>query len=110
MKGKFLVLVAVIIGVVVVVMINSTWKGYEEKLNVPMRTFYRATADVMPPLTVDQALTQRLIVEEKSLPEAFARSYPYAVDEAQMNYQRRKRIERPMKSGEFLQQFHLEPM
>lgn len=110
MKGKFLVVVAVLIGIVVVVMLNSTWKGYEEKLNVPMRTFYRATADVTPPLTVDQAMTQRLIVEEKSLPESFARTYPYAVDELQMIYQKKKRIERPIKGGEFLQQYHLEPM
>jgi Flp pilus assembly protein CpaB len=110
MKGKFLVIVAVLMGIVVVVMLNATWKGYEEKLNVPMRTFYRATADVTPPLTVDQAMTQRLIVEQKSLPESFASTYPYAVDEVQMIFQRKKRIERPIKGGEFLQQYHLEPM
>jgi Flp pilus assembly protein CpaB len=110
MKGKFLVIVAVVIGIVVVVMLNSTWKSYEEKLNVPMRTFYRATADVTPPMTVDQARALKLIVEEKSLPESFARSYPYAVDELQMNYQNKKRIERPIKSGEFLQVPHLEPL
>lgn len=109
MKGKFLVVVAVLIGIVVVVMINATWKGYEERLNVPMRTFYRATADVSPTLTVDQAMTQRYIVEV-TLPESFARTYPYAVDEVQMIYQRKKRIEQPIKGGEFLQQYHLEPM
>jgi Flp pilus assembly protein CpaB len=110
MKGKFLVVVAVLIGIVVVVMLNSTWKGYEAKLNVPMRTFYRATTDVLPPMTVEDARAKRLIVEEKSLPESFAASYPYAVDELQMIYQNKKRIERPLKSGEFLQQYHLEPM
>ena len=110
MKGKFLVIVAVLIGVVVVVMLNSTWKGYEEKLNVPTRTFYRATVDVTPPMTVDQARGLKLIVEEKGLPESFARSYPYAVDELQMGFLNKKRIERPIKGGEFLQQFHLEPM
>jgi Flp pilus assembly protein CpaB len=109
MKGKFLVVVAVLIGIVVVVMINSTWKGYEERLNVPTRTFYRATVDVPPTLTVDQAMTQRYIVEV-TLPESFARTYPYAVDEVQMIYQRKKRIEQPIKGGEFLQQYHLEPM
>jgi Flp pilus assembly protein CpaB len=110
MKGKFLVIVAVALGVVVVMMLNSTIKGYEEKLNVPTRTFFRATADVTPPLTVDQAKAQRLIVEEKGLPESFARAYPYAIDQVQMDYSGKKRIERPIKGGEFLQQYHLEPM
>ena len=110
MKGKFLVVVALVIGVVVVVMLNSTWKGYEDKLHVPTRNFYRATADVTPPMTVDQAVGLKLIVEEQGLPESFARSYPYAVDAVQMNFLNKKRIERPIKGGEFLQQFHLEPM
>lgn len=112
MSGKFLVVVAIVLGAIVVLLLNSMISDYEKKANPPTRTFYRATADVAPGISVADAMadTRRLIVAEKNIPEGFAKAYPYAVDEFQMEYTNRRKIVRPIKAGEFLVQEHLEPL
>src|SRR5438128_5104190 len=93
-------------------MINSQFKSLEEKANPPRRNFYRATADVMPGMTVEEAAddAKRLLQTTTPLPEEFARAYPFAVSDVNFNIFRKRRIERPIKAGEFLQQSHLEPL
>ena len=112
MSGKFLVVVAIVLGAIVVVLLNSMISDYEKKANPPTRTFFRATADVAPGITVADAMADgnRLIVAEKNIPEGFAKAYPYAIDEFQMEYTRRRKIARPIKAGEFLVQEHLDPL
>jgi pilus assembly protein CpaB len=111
-SGKFLVVVAIVLGAIVVVLLNSMISEYERKANPPTRTFYRATADVAPGITVADAMADasRLLVAEKNIPEGFAKAYPYAIDEFQMEYTRKRRISRPIKAGEFLVQEHLDPL
>lgn len=110
MSGKFLVVVAVVLGAIVVYLINGTIQGYEQKANPPTKTFYRASGDIAPGITVGDALSdsKKFLVAERSLPESFARTMPAAVDEVQMEFTKSRRIERPMKAGEFLEQKHLE--
>ena len=112
MSSKFLVVVAVVLGAIVVYLINTTIKGYEEKANPPTKTFYRASGDIAPGLSVGDALSdsKHLLVPERSLPESFARTMPSAVDDVQMEFTKGRRIERPMKAGEFLEQKHLDPI
>jgi Flp pilus assembly protein CpaB len=111
-SGKFLVVVAVVLGAIVVLLLNSMISDYEKKANPPTRTFYRATADIAPGITVADAIAdaRRLIVAEKNIPEGFAKAYPYAVDDIQMEYTKKRRISRPIKAGEFLMQEHLDPL
>jgi Flp pilus assembly protein CpaB len=110
--GKFLIVIAVILGIFVVVVINGQFKTLEEKANPKTRLFYRATADVQPGLTVEEAASdgRRLIQKTTPLPEEFARQYPGAVDEVSFSIFAKKPIVRPLKAGEFLQQSHLEPL
>ena len=111
MSGKFLVVVAIVLGAIVVLLLNSMISDYEQKANPPTRTFYRATADIAPGITVADAMadSSRLLVAEKNIPEGFAKAYSYAVDEFQMEYTKKRKIVRPIKAGEFLVQEHLEP-
>ena len=112
MSGKFLVIVAVVLGAIVVMMLNSAFSDYEKKANPPKRTFYRASADIPPGITVGEAISDqsRLLTAVPSIPEEFAKAYPYAIDEVSMEYTKARRIVRPLKLGEYLQQDHLESL
>ena len=75
MKGRALVIVAVVLGVIVVIMINSRFSELEAKANPPRKTFYRAVADIYPGQTVNSLLGGRnaLLEPVKNIPAEFAK-------------------------------------
>lgn len=112
MRGKFLVIVAVALGALVVFMINSQFQAYEAKANPKTRKFWRATGDIAPGLTVDAVMqdNRRLLQPTTDLPEAFAMAYPDAVDDSRIDSVKDQVISRPLKAGEFLQMKDLAPL
>jgi pilus assembly protein CpaB len=110
--GKLMVVVAVVLGAFAVYVIHGQFDALRAEANPPTQRFYRATGDVAPGMLVSEATSDsvRLILPTTELPQGFARAYPYAINEASIGAFRTKKIERPVKAGEFLQQAHLEPL
>jgi pilus assembly protein CpaB len=111
-KGKMLVVVAILVGVVAVFLINSRFSALERQANPPTRTFYKAAAGIAPGITVGEAMTDahKLLQSVPKITEEFARAYPDAVDEAELEFVKRRTITRPVPAGEFLRMGHLEPV
>jgi pilus assembly protein CpaB len=110
-KGKTLVVLAIVLGVVAVFLVNSRFGELEQSAHPKTTTFYKATADILPGVTLKDALEgkQRLLRPVGSIPEPFAKSYPEAVDESQLGLWEGKKIERPVRVGEFLKVTDLKP-
>ena len=108
MKGKILVLVAMLLGVAVVFLVNSRFAEYEERANPPKKTLYKAAADIQPGSTVQAALEEsHLLQAVKEVPESFANSNPDFVD-TEIEWARKLTITRAIRAGDFLRMSHLQ--
>ena len=84
MKGKMLVLVAVLLGMAVVFLVNSRFSEYEQKANPPTKRLYKAAADIRPGVTVLDAIDRtHLLQPVDEVPQSFADANPDFVDDAQ---------------------------
>jgi len=110
-KGKALVLVAVLLGVVVVFLINQQFSALEAKANKPKTLLFQAVSDIEPGLTLRSALqdTGRFFRQVEA-DEEFARAYRDALDKNAINWQLDRVIVRQVPAGEFLRAQHLEPI
>ncbi len=110
MKGKMLVLVAMLLGVAVVFVVNARFAEYEEKANPPLKTLYKAAADIQPGSTVQAALEEsHLLQPVKEVPESFANSNPDFVD-TEIEWARKLTITRAIRAGDFLRMSHLQAL
>ena len=111
MKGKALVVVAILLGVVVVVLINQRFSALEKKANPKMATLYEATADIMPGVNIGAARAGRPpLLKEIKVPQSWADGYPDALDEVEMKQFGHRTIRRAVKAGEYLRMIHLQPV
>jgi pilus assembly protein CpaB len=107
-KGKMLVLVAVLLGVAVVFLVNSKFAEYEQKTKVRTRRLYKAAADVKPGGTVLEALDKtKLLQPVDEVPEAFADSTPDFVD-SEIEWAKKLTITRSIRAGDYLRLSHLQ--
>lgn len=109
MKSKKLVVVAVILGFLAVLLVNSHVGKLREKAEEPKKVFFRANDNILPGMTVKEAYQKKLLSAVKNIPESFARSYPQAIEGTEYKQHfSDERIERAVPAGEFLQIHHLE--
>jgi len=110
-KGKALVVVAVLLGIVVVFLINRQFDDLEEKANKPKTNLYQAVVDIEPGMTLRAALQNKgRFFREVPADKEFAQAYPDALDEGEINWQLDRVIVRQVPAGEFLRTQHLEPL
>lgn len=110
MKGKLLVLVAMVLGVIVVFLVNSRFAEYEAKANPPKKKLYKAAADIQPGSTVQTALEEsHLLQPVTEVPESFANSNPDFVD-TEIEWARKLTITRAIRAGDFLRMSHLQAL
>lgn len=107
MKSNKLIVIAIVLGILAIVLVNTHVSKLQSKAEEPKVTFYRATADVLPGRTVSGAVKLKLLVPLKEIPISFAKAYPTAIDGAEYEIWAKKRIERAIPAGEFLQAHHL---
>jgi len=109
MKGKALVVVSILLGVVVVFLINKRFSTLEKKANPPMETFYEATADILPGINVGAARSGNPpLLKEVEAPKEWARNYPDALDALEMKRFAHRNVRRAVKAGEYLRMVHLQ--
>ncbi len=110
MKGKMLVIVAILLGVVVVFLVNARFKEYEDKATPVLKTFYKAAADIQPGVRVSTALDEsHLLQPVKEIPEAFANANPDFVD-TEIEWAKKLTITRAIRAGDFLRMSHLQAL
>ena len=108
MKSNKTILIAIVLGVLAVVLVNAHVSKLQAKAEEPKVTFYQAASDILPGLTVQDALKQKVLLPVKEIPASFSRSYPRAIDGSELKVWAGRRIERAIPAGEFLQTHHLE--
>ncbi len=113
MKGKMLVVVAILLGVVAVFLVNSQMGELEKKANPPTKAYFKARVDVAPApgLTVREAIEGKVKYFEvrDTIPESFASSYKDAIEQGQLALWADRPIARPIRAGAFLTQADLTP-
>jgi len=107
MKSNKTILIAIALGILAVVLVNAHISRLKAKAEEPKVTFYRATVDILPGQTVNDAVAQKYLVAFREIPLSFARAYPKAVDGREYDLWANHRIERAIPAGEFLQTHHL---
>jgi len=110
-KGKMLVIVAILLGVVVVFLVNSRFKEYEDKANPVLKVLYKAAADIEPGVTtVQTALGEaKLLQPVKEVPASFANANPDFVD-SEIEWAKKLTITRAIRAGDFLRMSHLQAL
>jgi len=107
-KSNKTILIAIVLGIVAVVLVNSHVSRLQAKAEEPKVTFYRAAADILPGQTVREALKAKRLLPVKQIPASFAKAYPRAIDDKEYEVWAERRIERGIPAGEFLQTQHLQ--
>ncbi len=112
MKGKGLIVVAVLLGVVVVFLVNQRLGSLEKKANPKLATFYQASSDIAPGTPLRSLLTGKSprVKKVTSVPVSFAREFPDAIDNSELKWAMGKTIHRTIRAGEFLRISHLSPL
>jgi len=109
-KGKLLVIVAILLGVVVVFLVNARFKEYEDKATPVLKTFYKAAADIQPGVRVSTALDEsHLLQPVKEIPESFANANPDFVD-TEIEWAKKLTITRAIRAGDYLRMSHLQAL
>lgn len=110
MKGKKLVVLAVILGAMVVLLVNLQFSSLESKANPPTTTFYRALRDIPAnAMTLGDAAGERdpYLEPIADVPEPFAAALPDAIDSKKLETYLGARIVRPLRKGGILRIEHL---
>lgn len=107
MKGKMLVIVAILLGVVVVFLVNA---GLKKDPPPVLKTFYKAAADIQPGVRVSTALDEsHLLQPVKEIPETFAAANPDFVD-TEIEWAKKLTITRAIRAGDYLRMSHLQAL
>lgn len=109
MKDKYLLIAAVVLGILAVILVNRQIAGYEKKAKRPTTQLYTAVVDIEAgKMTVQEAVGQNYLEPVRGVPKRFVMGYPEAIQENTMRAVMGETIHRPIRSGEFLLFVHLE--
>lgn len=110
MKGKMLVVVALLLGLAVAFLVNSRFAEYEQKANPPTKRLYKAAADIRPGVTVLDAIDRtHLLQPVDEVPLSFAEANPDFVD-TEIEWAKKLTITRAIRAGDFLRMSHLQAL